>query len=256
MQHDLNLADQAGAAFRADLNNALSALATNNGGATAPAATYANMWWADEAANILKRRNEANTAWINVMSLTLAISVYSETILVAANAAAALLALGAAPLANPTLTGIPRAPTAAVGTNTTQLATTAFVGAEIASDLVAAGYTTPAEVKSQFNAAGSAPVFACRAWVNFNGTGTVAIRASGNVSSITDSGVGTYVVNFLTQLPSVNYVVSPSGGSGGIGLSPTINGIGTLNFANFSITYRDETGALVDRSICNLSIFN
>jgi hypothetical protein len=45
----------------------------------------------------------------------------------------------------------------------------------------------------------------CRAWVNFNGTGTVAIRASGNVSSITDNGTGDYTVNFTTAMPDVNY---------------------------------------------------
>jgi hypothetical protein len=49
------------------------------------------------------------------------------------------------------------------------------------------------------------PRFGCRAWVNFNGTGTVAIRASGNVSSITDNGVGDYTVNFTTALADANY---------------------------------------------------
>ena len=47
--------------------------------------------------------------------------------------------------------------------------------------------------------------FTARAWVNFNGTGTVAIRASGNVSSITDNGVGDYTVNFITAMPDANY---------------------------------------------------
>ena len=50
--------------------------------------------------------------------------------------------------------------------------------------------------------------FAARAWVNFNGTGTVAIRASGNVSSITDNGVGDYTMNFTTALPDANYSAS------------------------------------------------
>jgi hypothetical protein len=45
----------------------------------------------------------------------------------------------------------------------------------------------------------------CRAWVNFNGTGTVAIRASFNVSSITDNGVGDYTLNFTNAMPDVNY---------------------------------------------------
>jgi hypothetical protein len=61
---------------------------------------------------------------------------------------------------------------------------------------------------SQFNASGSAPVYACRAWVNFNGTGTVAIRASGNVSSITDNGTGDYTVNFATAMPDADYSTS------------------------------------------------
>lgn len=63
-------------------------------------------------------------------------------------------------------------------------------------------------VKDALNATGSAPVYACRAWVNFNGTGTVAIRASGNVSSITDNGVGNYRVNFVDAMPDSNYAVS------------------------------------------------
>ena len=62
----------------------------------------------------------------------------------------------------------------------------------------------------QFNSGyGSvATAYGCRAWVNFNGTGTVAIRASGNVSSITDSGSGLYVVNFTTAMTDTNYAVT------------------------------------------------
>jgi len=52
---------------------------------------------------------------------------------------------------------------------------------------------------------GSAPSYTCRAWVNFNGTGTVAIRSSGNVSSITDNGAGDFTVNFTTAMPDENY---------------------------------------------------
>jgi len=50
----------------------------------------------------------------------------------------------------------------------------------------------------------------CKAWVNFDGTGTVAIRASYNVSSITDNGTGDYTVNFTTALSDVNYAVTGS----------------------------------------------
>lgn len=52
-----------------------------------------------------------------------------------------------------------------------------------------------------------AVAYGCRAWVNFNGTGTVAIRASGNVSSITDNGVGNYTVNITNAMPDANYAV-------------------------------------------------
>jgi uncharacterized protein (AIM24 family) len=47
-----------------------------------------------------------------------------------------------------------------------------------------------------------------KAWVNFNGTGTVAIRSSFNVSSITDNGTGDYTVNFTTAMPNANYAVA------------------------------------------------
>lgn len=53
-----------------------------------------------------------------------------------------------------------------------------------------------------------ATAYGCRAWVNFNGTGTIAIRASGNVSSLTDNGQGDYTVNFTTAMPDANYLVS------------------------------------------------
>jgi hypothetical protein len=71
--------------------------------------------------------------------------------------------------------------------------------------------TSPTLATPTFNSAqlatvsGTAPLYMCRAWVNFNGTGTVAIRASGNVSSITDLGVGNYRVNFTTAMSDANY---------------------------------------------------
>ena len=75
-----------------------------------------------------------------------------------------------------------------------------ITSAELASNAV------DSQTLTLLNASGSAPVYACRAWVNFNGTGTVAIRASGNVSSITDIGVGTYNVNFTAAMPDTNYI--------------------------------------------------
>jgi hypothetical protein len=62
----------------------------------------------------------------------------------------------------------------------------------------------------QFNSGyGSvATAYGCRAWVNFDGTGTPAIRGSGNVSSITDNNTGDYTVNFTTAMPDANYGVA------------------------------------------------
>ena len=83
------------------------------------------------------------------------------------------------------------------------------------------------QVKTATNATGSAPIYSCRAWVNFNGTGTVAIRDSGNVSSITDNGTGDYTVNFTTALEDANYSA--------VGTSRGISGVNST-FANFDDT--------------------
>jgi hypothetical protein len=61
---------------------------------------------------------------------------------------------------------------------------------------------------NNFGTVAGLPSYQCRAWVNFNGTGTVAIRASGNVSGITDNGTGDYTVNFATALSDANYSIS------------------------------------------------
>jgi hypothetical protein len=69
---------------------------------------------------------------------------------------------------------------------------------------------------------GSAPIYGARAWVNFNGTGTVAIRASGNVTSITDGGVGIYTINFTTAMPDSNYGIVVGANNQLSNLSPTL----------------------------------
>jgi hypothetical protein len=76
----------------------------------------------------------------------------------------------------------------------------------LATTVASPTFTTPNIDSAQFaTVSGTAPIYAARAWVNFNGTGTVAIRGSGNVSSITDNSVGNYTVNFTTAMPDVNY---------------------------------------------------
>lgn len=69
-QHDFNIANQSGAAFRADLNNALAALVSLSSGASAPSPTFAYQFWADTTTGILKVRNAANTAWVEIGTLS------------------------------------------------------------------------------------------------------------------------------------------------------------------------------------------
>lgn len=65
-QHDMNIANDIAPLVRADINNALAALVSQNSGSSAPSTTYANMIWYDTTNNILKMRNEANDAWISM----------------------------------------------------------------------------------------------------------------------------------------------------------------------------------------------
>jgi len=89
-------------------------------------------------------------------------------------------------------------------------------------DLQSAGSTkatidTSGNLKFDSGYGSVATAYGCRAWVNFNGTGTVAIRASANVSSITDGGIGRYTVNFTTAMPDANYSTTASAGRNGTG---------------------------------------
>jgi len=68
-QHDYTIGNQSAPNARADINNALAAIVSQNSGATEPASTYANMIWYDSSANILKMRNEADSAWITLATL-------------------------------------------------------------------------------------------------------------------------------------------------------------------------------------------
>lgn len=67
--HDYNIANQTATNARTDINNALSAIVSNNSSASEPSTTFANMWWYDTTNNILKFRNEANDAWIIIGQL-------------------------------------------------------------------------------------------------------------------------------------------------------------------------------------------
>ncbi len=106
---------------------------------------------------------------------------------------------------------------------------------------------------------GTAPIYMCRAWVNFNGTGTVAIRASGNVTSITDNGTGNYTINFTTAMPDANYsfsgyCVNPASRALIFGdVNTYAAGSLRINSAYVSGTNGDATS--IDATYVNINIF-
>lgn len=103
----------------------------------------------------------------------------------------------------------------------------------------------------------------CRAWVNFNGTGVVAIRSSFNVSSITDNGTGDYTVNFTTAMVDANYVTTgscqrESGAPEGILTIYSVNLSGALispTTAAARINTSVRTGGTIDSAFVTVAIF-
>ena len=96
----------------------------------------------------------------------------------------------------------------------------------------------------------------CRAWVNFNGTGTVAINASFNVSSITDNGVGDYTLNFTNTMPDANYSIS--GYVRNSGATTTGSVTGGTNFSQLVASLRFQTAsisAIADYTTICVAIF-
>jgi hypothetical protein len=160
----------------------------------------------------------------------------------------------------PSIVGVPNAGTVGIS----QLSATGTPS----STTFLRGDNTWNGVASLTTASGSAPSYSARAWVNFNGTGTVAIRASGNVSSITDNGTGDYTVNFTTAMSDANYayhIGSKQEVAGGGDAAYPTNGTPTnatdgaagmtttrirLRFTNF-----DATPALRDQEVACVSIF-
>ena len=107
------------------------------------------------------------------------------------------------------------------------------------------------------NSSTAAEIFSGRAkvWVNFNGQGTVAIRADYNVNSITDNRVGDYTVNFSSSLADANYSFTQSAADSA--LAPYLSPLGSGNFATGSIRFDCWTylGGRYDTSSACVAIF-
>ena len=95
----------------------------------------------------------------------------------------------------------------------------------------------------------------CKAWVNFNGTGTVAIRDSFNVGSITDNGTGDYTLNFTNSMSSANYVLCMSGSTNNSYARAGTQTSGSMTASTARVFTANSTGSTVDREYCAVAIF-
>ena len=179
-QHDFSIANQTASNARADINNALQALATNNSGNSAPSTTYANMWWYENDTNLLKIRNESDNGWISVAYLDGSNWEILDNTQVVNTSGTQIGVLGDQATS-----------TWQTGTGTTEsLVSPAKISSAVASKL---------------NATGSAPIYGVRAWVNFDGTGSNSanqtLRANGNIASVYKNATGNYTFTFTTAIP-------------------------------------------------------
>ena len=145
-------------------------------------------------------------------------------------------------------------------------ATDTIAGIAATQTLTNKTLTTPNINSAQISTvSGTAPLYMARAWVNFNGTGTPAIRASGNMSSITDNGTGDYTINFTTAMADVNFsgTVSGSGGVNGQHCPVFLGSPGsndttshpTASAFRFSFYNVTNSGLRVDQTMINAVIF-
>ena len=98
-----------------------------------------------------------------------------------------------------------------------------------------------------------------KAWVNFNGTGTVAIRASYNVSSITDNSTGNYTVNFTTPMNNVNYCCQVSAGNAAVGSQgswSSVYDVSTNLTVSTRLAFYANAGATQDQEQAFLTVYS
>jgi hypothetical protein len=218
-QSNYNIPNDSAPAVRAQLNSVFQSIASNNSGTSAPATTFPHQWWYDSTTNILKQRNAADSAWIDIGTFDQTGGTFSP--------------FGVAQLTQ---------------TQAEDPASTVFG--------TVSGQRLEQQTNAAFNVTGSAPKYACRAWVNFNGTGTVAIRESGNVSSITDNGTGDYTVNFTTAMPDANYIMVGSGQFNATDSNIQVNPLGDAATGSRRIRVANSSAAVpVDCETVNVSVF-
>jgi len=178
-QHDFVIANQTANSARLDINSGLQALASNNSGNSAPSTTYANMWWYETDTNLLKIRNENDSAWINVAYVDQTNNVYAV-------------------LDNTKLVNTSGAQTGLLGG---QLQSFWNAGTGTTESLI-----SPANFKGAFDTfTVPSPI---KAWANINGANG-SIRASSGISGCVRNADGDYTVTFTSNLmPDANYAMT------------------------------------------------
>ncbi len=243
-QHDYVINNDSGASVRADINSALQAILSTNSGTSAPTSTSAGTLWLDTnggAPYTLKIRDAGNNHWLTLASVTdpgsdgnietsatikgtidssadlsnatFPLATQSEVFGTKTEgtitaSTTALTVASSAGISNGDFVvgeGITPGTTVSSGAGTTSLVLSANANETLSSDPVMFYSAT------KLLSPGLVGGMLCRAWININGTGTPAIRASGNVSSITYNGTGDYTVNFTTAMPHADYSVTACG---------------------------------------------
>ena len=212
-QHDYTIANQGFPATRSDINNVLSAISTNNSGTSAPTTQYAGQFWIDTTSStwtmyIHDGADDIQFATIDTSANTVN---FIDSELGADSVNGDKIADDSIDSEHYVDGSIDTAHLSdgAVTSAKINYPLTTFSSTGIDDNATANALTIDSSSNLQFNSGyGSvATAYGCRAWVNFNGTGTVAINSSGNISSITDTGTGSYEVNFTNSLPDANYGV-------------------------------------------------
>ena len=299
-QHDMNIANQGFPAFRADLNSALTAIANNSSGATAPSTTFAYQWWYDTSTNALKMRNADNDAWIQIGTFNQTTDSFTPSGVTSdkiseGNSSIEIVDTGTG-YAAVVIDGVETARFASGGnfglanTNPTDRlsvgsssnrGTVAVYGTASSTPvisidntaaasgrrwsiyggasangnidlvdttgggIIAASWDSSYNFKYNSGYGSVATAYGCRAWVVFDGTGTVAITGSGNVSSLNDVGTGNYRVNFSTSIVDANYTCAITAGHhGGEGAGVSMSG-GSNGVTN-AYMYASQNTALTD----------
>jgi len=133
---------------------------------------------------------------------------------------------------------------------------TTFSSTGIDDNATANALTIDSSSNLQFNSGyGSvATAYGCRAWINFNGTGTVAINGNGNISSVVDNGIGDYLINLSTAMTDTNYTAVTGGLRTGLhGSICVISIINSTSQINIGITTGAGTASDADK--VHVSVF-